>query len=262
MSSAPELLDLRSEARAVAPPLASALGDVGALRGPAIETWRGRMVNEHGSARVFEALAVQLAGAGFDDDTVATCRGFAAEERKHGALCGAVVEALGGEARAPALPREVLPEHADAGDAVEAALRNLVSVSCLSETIAVALIGAEREEMPEGPLRELLTSIWSEEIGHARFGWTTVAPRIATLDAAARTRLERYLAVAFAHLERHELAHLPEGACSPSGGPALGLCSGPEARALFYATLDEVIIPGLENLGLAARAAWDARSAP
>jgi serine protease len=42
-------------------------------------------------------------------------------------------------------------------------------------------------------------------------------------------------------------------------GAALGLCSGSEARVLFYATVAEVIIPGLERAGLAAQAAWDRR---
>ena len=253
-------LDLRAPARTEAASLAGLVG--GELTPAAIATWRGRMINEHGSARVFDAVADQLARAGFDADTVATCRGFADEERTHGALCGAVVEALGGEARAPALARRELPEHEDAGSPLEAALRNVLSVSCLSETVAVALIGAEREEMPDGPLRALLTRIWSDEIGHARFGWTVATAHVPALDDAARERLGRYLAVAFGHLEAHELAHLPATAATPEGSAALGLCSGAEARELFYATVDEVIVPGLERLGLAARAAWQARRAP
>ena len=32
--------------------------------------------------------------------------------------------------------------------------------------VAVALIGAERMEMPDGELRDLLTGIWSDEVGH------------------------------------------------------------------------------------------------
>jgi hypothetical protein len=253
------ILDLRDDARATA---AAALGDLPtspSLRAPAIATWRGRMVNEHGSAPVFEALAAQLERAGLDDATIAACRSFADEERRHGILCGAVVEALGGEARAPELPRGELPAHVDASNPLEAVLRNVISVSCMSETVAVALIGAEREEMPEGPLRDLLTRIWSDEIGHSRFGWRVVAEHAHLLTDDSRARLGAYLRVAFAHLEAHELAHLPVEAGAPDGGAALGLCSGGEARALFYATIDEVIIPGLERLGLPAAAAWNNR---
>ena len=45
----------------------------------------------------------------------------------------------------------------------------------------------------------------------------------------------------------------------PEGGEALGLCSGSDARTLFYGTVERVIVPGLEALGLTARAAWEAR---
>ena len=248
------VLDLRTEARAAMP----ALPDLAHLRDAAIATWRSRMVNEHTSARVFEALAAQLARAGLDADVVDRCASFASEERRHGVRCGAVVEALGGDAVAEVPDAATFPDHDRVG-ALEGALRNVSSVSCLSETVAVALIGAERMEMPHGALRDLLTGIWADEVGHARFGWTLAARCIPALDAPARERMSRYLAVAFEHLERHELAHLPVASTPPAGGAALGLCSGAEARTLFYATVHEVIVPRLDQLGLRASDAWCAR---
>lgn len=229
------------------------------LVSPARATWLGRMVNEHASAAVFDALAKQLADAGVDAAHVRACASFAHEERTHGVLCGAVVEALGGQARAELPDRAAFPEHAGASR-LEAALRNVLSVSCLSETVAVALIGAERYEMPDGELRDLLTTIWSDEIGHARFGWALVGEHLASVDASVRARLGDYLAVAFAHLEAHELAHLPAGGAPPPEGAALGLCSGASARALFYDTVHDVIVPRLEELGLSATCAWQRRS--
>ncbi len=248
------MLDLRVDARRHVPRVPS----FPALASAARDTWRGRMINEHGSARVFDALSAQLARAGFDDDVVAECARFANEERMHGVLCGAVVEAFGGEARAPTTDALPFPEHADVPPR-EAALRNVLSVSCLSETVAVALIGAERLEMPEGALRDLLTRIWADEVGHARFGWRVLASDAPALDAAARARLGAYLAVAFDALERHELAHLPEASCPPPEGAAIGLCSGADARILFYETVVEVIVPSLERAGLPAARAWEGR---
>ncbi len=247
---------------AIARPLAPRVVVPEALRAATQATWLGRMVNEHGSARVFEALADQLAEAGWRPADVAECRTFADEERRHGVLCGAVVVAAGGQARAPIEEAQVFPQHRDAEGRLEAAARNLVSISCLSETVAVALIGAERDEMPEGPLRELLTSIWADEIGHARFGWRVLERVLPELSAPARARLGRYLAVAFAHVEAHELAHLPLASVRREGGASLGLCSGSEARALFYATIEHAVVPGLERLGLPARAAWNLRAEP
>jgi hypothetical protein len=249
------VLDLREASRAVAPQV-----DVTpAVRRRAIATWTGRMVNEHGSARVFAQLAGQLARAAFPAETVAACAAFAEEERTHGVLCGAVVEAFGGSAVAPALLEAELPEHEDV-DRLEAVLRNVLSISCLSESIAVSLIGAERMRMPEGELRALLTRIYADEIGHARFGWQIVSDAAPSLDAAARERLGDYLCVAFAHLEAHELAHLPLLGPLPPGADAVGVCDGAEARELFYATVREAIVPRLEALGLPAARAWRDRN--
>lgn len=233
-----------------------ALPAIPALRDAAIETWRGRMVNEHASASVFSALAQQLARAGIDAREVSA---FADEERRHGALCGAVVESLGGEAigELPAAPE--FPLHADAATPLEAVLRNVLSVCCLSETVAVALIGAERLEMPEGELCELLTTIWSDEVGHARFGWRLLSQL--ALDAAIRERLADYLELAFAHLVEHELAHLPLASSPPPEGVVYGLCNGRDARRLFFDTVEQVIVPRLEAHGIGARRAWGRASA-
>jgi hypothetical protein len=130
----------------------------------------------------------------------------------------------------------------------------------MSETVAVALIGAEWHVMPDGPLRELLTRIWADEVGHARFGWGVVKKHVPTLPLDVRERLGSYLEVAFAHVEAHELSHLPlHRARVPEGGEAFGLCSGYEARELFYDTLEQVVVPELTKVGLAARRAWMSR---
>jgi hypothetical protein len=238
-------VDLREEARAHRPEL-PAVSDPYMLHRAAIPTWVGRMKNEYGSRRVFRALADQLARAGLDDSE---CRAFADEERTHGVLCGAVVEALGGEACFDEEDDPGIPAHHDASP-LEGVLRNVMSISCLSETVAVALIDAERQTMAEGPLRDLLSRILADEIGHARFGWKLFAKELPRLDPAARERLTRYLRVALEHLVRHELAHLVPGPLVSEDGALLGLCDGNEARRLFYATVEEVILPGLEALGI------------
>jgi len=248
------VLDLRDAARRARPEVPN----MPELRAAAIATWRGRMINEHSSARVFEGLAEQFQAAGLFD-VVEEVRGFAAEERRHGVLCGAVVEALGGEAMASIPEGDEYPRHEDARTPLEAALRNMLSICCLSETVAVSLIGAERLEMPAGELRDLLTGIYADEVGHSRFGWRTLARVAPTLDAQTKQRLGDYLEVAFAHLVEHELSHLPESSEPPPEGVVYGLCSGPDARRLFFDTVEEVIVPGLEVHGIPARRAWNRR---
>ncbi len=238
----PAELDLRGAAR-------DSLPDVSAhprsLFAPAIATWRARMSNEYASSEVFAALSEQLRGAGFDAELADECAGFAAEERRHGVLCASVVEALGGEAKVTLPPRAEFPLHADAPPRA-AALRNLIHICCMSETVAVALIGAERLDMPEGALRELLSTIYADEVGHARFGWRVLESYGRELTPSEVAAIERYLPTAFAHLEAHELSHLPD--CdAPPNGAGLGLCSGRAARLLFAETVEEVIRPGLRR---------------
>ena len=234
-------LDLRRPARIFAPRVDAPEH----LRAAAIATWHGRMINEYASSRVFTALAGQLACAGFEEDADEALQ-FAEEERRHGVLCGAVVEALGGEARGTLFEAPRFPEHRDAPPRA-AVTRNVISICCMSETVAVALIGAERLEMPETELRALLTRIWADEIGHARFGWRFLERMSRSLTLEERDAVRAYLPIAFAHLESHEHAHLPPRD-APKGGESLGLCSGLDARVLLRETIDEVIAPRIQSL--------------
>jgi len=234
-------LDLRELARMNAP----ALQAPAHLRDAAIATWHARMINEYASSRVFASLARQLESLGMFEEADEVVQ-FAEEERRHGVLCGAVVESLGGEARGALFEAPTWPEHRDASPRA-ALLRNVISVCCMSETVAVALIGAERLEMPETELRELLTRIWADEIGHARFGWRLLERMAPQLTDEERAAVRAYLPTAFAHLEAHEHAHLPERG-APAGGECLGLCSGLDARVLLRETIDEVIAPRIQTL--------------
>lgn len=251
------MIDLRSAAQAEQP----AIDADPRMAQQAQVTWGARMANEYHSAPVFLGLAEQFKQAGAAPSWAAEAQAMAREERRHGVLCGAVVEALGGQAIMPDRDPDPLPAHADV-DPMEAVTRNLLSVGCMSETVAVALISAERLRAADS-LRPILTEILADEIGHARLGWRWLARYMPTTDSKTKARLNAYLRVAFAHLETHELAHLPVG-LTPLGqdraaAEALGLCSGEDSRALFYATVEQAIIPRLEANGLAARSAWSAR---
>jgi hypothetical protein len=222
----------------------------------AVVTWRGRMVNEHVSARVFAGLVPQMMAAGVDVRLQLEVASMIQEELRHGVLCAAAVEALGGEARAP-LPRlEAVPQHDDC-EPLEGLLRNILSVCCLSETVAVALITAERLETRPAELQAALTEILADEVGHARFGWRLLDELAPRIGQALRQRLGDYLPVAFLHLLHYELAHLPVQATPPSDiVEGYGVCNGRDARALFYDTIATVIVPELEARGLPGEAAW------
>jgi hypothetical protein len=168
-----------------------------------------------------------------------------------------MVHALGGEAVAelPALPD--VPEHADAGP-LEGLLRNIISVSCLSETVAVALIRAEEQEVAPPEMVDTLRRILADEVRHARFGWKVVRALCPTLPDEVRERLDEYLVTALHHLREHELRHLPTSPLPSAEAEAYGVCDGRDARSLFLECVESVILPGLEQAGLRAREAWEA----
>lgn len=250
-------LDLREEARAVDLRLDRALELSEAEREAAINTWLGRMRNEHVSARVFAALVGQMMCAGSPAREQAAVAAMISQELEHGRLCAAVVAALGGD---PVVQIEALDEVARHDDAspLEALLRNVLSISCLSETVAVALIDAERLQAGPPPLQKILESILADEVQHARFGWRLLEAHRPQLTPELCARLGDYLAEAFCQLRRYELAHLPELAAPSALAAEYGVCDGRDARALFFETIHEVIIPRLDELGLHGRRAWEA----
>jgi hypothetical protein len=248
-------LDLRQEAAE----LAYRLDDLPDLDedelAAAQATWRGRMVNEHVSSRVFAALIPQMMRANVRPARQAEVAAMIGEELRHARSCAGVLAALGGEARATLPKLDDVPSHEDAAP-VEAVLRNVMSICCLSETVAVSLISAEYFELEGSQIGDVLKHILADEVRHARFGWELLTELLPTIDEDTRARLNAYLEVALRHLHDHELAHLPACSQMSDNVARAGVCDGAEARKLFFETVENVIVPGLEERGLAGRRAW------
>lgn len=218
-------------------------------------TWRGRMVNEHASARVFAGLLPQLMRANVAASKQAEVATMIADELRHARQCAAVLVALDAAPRAELPALDDVPRHEDAAP-LEAALRNVLSICCLSETVAVSLINAERLEQEASPIGDVLKVILADEVTHARFGWKLLEDL--DLDDELTARLSGYLRIAFAHLETHELAHLSP-VRPPDNAMAHGACDGTTARDIFYSTIESIIVPRLEEHGFAAAEAWRTR---
>lgn len=208
------------------------------VRDDALEPWRRRMTDVLASARRLDELAKQLPAADLED-LVAEAERLADEERRQGALYGAVLETLGGEPIAAIEPVEEPVLHVDATP-LEVVLRGTIGICCVGETVAAALLGAERFETPEIELRRLLTEVWRDEIGHSRFGWRLLARVSPTLDRPTKERLGSYLDGAFARLVEHQLA------CAPSR----------TAWSVGVDVVDRTVVPALEMYGLEAAKAW------
>jgi hypothetical protein len=249
-------LDLRAEASAGG---CVPLPDAGLEAGERLElvaSWRARMASEYVSARVFAAMIPQAMAAGISAaDTLALAK-MAEEEIDHAVRCARVVASLREEpvTELPPMPR--LPNHDDASP-LEAFLRNVLDVSCISETVAVALVGSERELAGTKELGLELERILADEVGHARFGWRLVEAIVPSLPKTTRERLGAFLAVTF----RERLQRFAPFLLLPDASSAAMSCgapAGPGTFRVFYETLETVSIPRLESFGIPARRAFEA----
>ena len=228
--------------------------------------WRQRMVNEHHSATVFSAMLPRLVACGAALPFKTALLRMAMDELRHGALCARVLESLGGEPSvAVSLETAPLPEHPGCTP-LESALRNAMFVGCLAETVAVAFTAEERERTEEPFVKAVITQISADESLHARFGWAFAREAAPHLDADAMARTNRWLRTAFRYLEREEMREVPDVRPPSSAlrdeGLRLGVCENPATRELFYETVREAILPGLEALGFDALGAWRERRTP
>ncbi len=248
-------LDLRDVAAREGPvPLALSGLDPGS-RAAAISSWRDRMASEYASARVFASLVPQAMAAGLEHGEVERLASMVTQEMDHARRCARVLGAFDEApvARLPVLAE--VPWHEDASP-LEALLRNVISVSCCSETVAVALVGGEREAAGTPELAAELSRILADEVQHARFGWRLLERLGPGFDPRLRARLGAWLVSAF----RHQLAFFAPFLSMDEASPAalaVGAPGGPTSFAVFVETMRTVTIPGLERHGLAAGKAWD-----
>ena len=253
------MLDLRHEVRRLPISLGGAAALNDAARQAAIVEWTGRMVNEHVSSRVFAGLLPQMMRAGVAPSFQAAAADAVVDELRHARLCAAVVEALGGEARAPLPDLDDIPRHEDV-DVLEGLLRNVLAVSCLNETVAVALLESNRRLVTESTLRRVLTEILADEVGHSRMGWQMLSHLAPRIDDGMRARLGAYLVPAFGQLfERHYA-----GAATPHlpAIETLGVEDRRDATKLFIDVVNDVILPRLDAFDLPGREAVQAALAP
>ena len=247
-------LDLRRFARRDPLP-AIELGDVTpADLEAARANWKARMVSEHASARVFGALVGGMMRAGLAAEETYRVAEMVRQELDHARLCARVLHALGVEPVA-SLPRlAAVPDHADATP-LEGVLRNVISIGCCSETVAVALVATEREQAGPPAVRRVLDQILRDEIKHSRFGWRILSRLAPSLSPVERASLNAYLVDAFAHQIQFHAPFLTMP-CASDAGLAIGAPHGRSNWLVFVSTMTRIVVPGLEKCGLAGYDAW------
>lgn len=218
----------------------------------ALEHWRIHMAAELASARVFAGLVPQMMAASLPYEEIRDVTDMARQEVEHGLQSARVYAALGGEPVSPLPALDPVPAH-DGASPLEVVLRNVISISCCGETLAVAVIGAERERALLEPLREVLTRILADEVGHARFGWHLLDEVASALDDETKRRLSAYLVAVFER-DLRAMMRCREAPEASFAALSVGASDGPLAWSTYLDTMREVSIVGLERHGL--KAAW------
>jgi 1,2-phenylacetyl-CoA epoxidase catalytic subunit len=227
-------------------------------------TWRMRMRQEHHSSAVFAGLLPQAMEAGAPVDVKMALLRASMDELRHAALCAEVAELLGASAEVEQEMEPAAPATHEDIPAEEVFLRNVFFVGCLSETVAVALLTDERDACEEPWIRRVLTQLMGDETLHARVGWLWLHTLWPTLDAAARRRMDEYLPLAFGYYERCMVDATSGGRLRGEQlrqARQIGFADSTVSRQLFYETMEAVVVPRLQEIGLDAVQAWSNRDA-
>jgi hypothetical protein len=223
--------------------------------------WKGRMLAEHRSVPVFLLLGAQLIEANASLDAKTVMLRLAQDELRHTELCGRFLAALGSE---PTVDMDMtchpLALHASC-NVEERALRNVLYTTCLSEMVAVGRLVETLEHTADPVARATTRAILADEVMHGQFGFLYLDAIADWLkeSGAVRESLARYLRHAFAILEEEMCGQLDRFARPSREARQLGVTDPQNAKKVFYGTIEQAVVPGLEQHGIAASRAWQTR---
>jgi hypothetical protein len=213
--------------------------------------WFRRGAAETRAGKLFEVVRDALGSVGASSELLALAEAAIDDEARHGALCNEVARAY--DPRLPALSPEapaVVPSYVGAPAALKPHLV-IVGMCAINETTASAFLEASIASASGVLVRAALRALLSDEIHHARIGWIHLAsPRVGDAERGAIGGwLPSLLA---AHVESwREIG--PE---SNTGWIAEQGCLAPEAiQEVVWASLRDLVLPGLDRVGIDTRAA-------
>jgi hypothetical protein len=209
------------------------------------EAWAFRARVEWEAASRFQRLAAAIAGFDGSSPVPGLLASAAADEVRHAALCAGLAAAYGRSASAPAqepapiAPRELMPR--------DAVLYEMVAACCITETESVATLATLLGGDVAGEVRSVLHEIARDEVGHSRMGWAHLAREAAVRDVRF---LSEWIPSMLQGTVDDGLFAPARADEEPAGLLACGVLPRSRKREIFVSTLQEVVFPGLEALGL------------
>jgi hypothetical protein len=215
-------------------------------------TWLERMKQEHLAVGAFALLARELAEEGCEPIVLSLVTRASCDEVRHAEICRRFAVELLGASEVPAsfrgLPKVPMHARAPAADRV---LFHMVEMCCMSETLTGVYFTEMLARTTDAVAREAIESLLEDEIDHGRVGWAYLAAR-------SRDRTLGGLAEALPGiLSRTFQSVLGSRQASQEDDAKLEACGYLDTRAgadVYRRSLRDVIIPGLEHLGVDLRA--------
>jgi hypothetical protein len=218
--------------------------------------WRDRIAAEYTSAAITHNLVHWLIQLGAPPDLIAAGLAIVGDELAHSRASHEVYVAAGGDS-VPAIDASKLALVRDELDLHLDALRVVVRVFCLGETVAVPLFVHLRSRCTEPVAREALDRIVRDEARHRDFGWdlldwlqqaSPIGDQVARLVTGA-------LPAMLADLERsygddNPVVHGDDGAMSDADR-AWGLAPAREYAEVLAQTRERDFRPRFEARGIA-----------
>ena len=211
-------------------------------------TWMRRCEAEYLAVSTFSVLALDLVAAMAPADVLSLCLRAGIDEVRHAEMCLRMAQIYSGEQHLPAPAMSSLPDDPERPK-LHQALANTMLVSCVSETYATTVLSATRDLTTDPTAQAVLTSIYSDEVMHARLGWSYMRYAIeiggqGVIDAAAAMLPRALRGVANVVEAERPVGEVTEAVRTH------GLMTPAEERVIFATCVREVLVPGFEALGI------------
>ena len=211
-------------------------------------TWMVRAEAEYLAVSTFSVLAIDLVAAMAPADVLSLCLRAGIDEVRHAELCIRMAEIYSGERKLPPPGMSSLPDDPER-DKLHQALANTMLVSCVSETYATTVLSATRDVTTDPTAQAVLTAIYSDEVMHARLGWSYLRHAIdvggqGVIDAAAEMLPRALRGVANVVERDRPLGDVTDAVRNH------GLMTPAEERVIFSSCVRDVLVPGFAALAI------------
>jgi hypothetical protein len=216
------------------------------------ELWRSRAHNELVTSAVFAQLHAELRLFGAAEEVLTLAARAVDDEAFHSELCRLTAELYLGEPVAISAPSPAPPPAFPVcSPRVQRALFAALH-SAVNETLAVTYLSACLADAQSEAPRRVLKQLLSDEVRHARIGWAVLAsPRLSSQDRdAIASFMPALLDLCVGTWLADNEAEYPDELATGHG-----CITHTSIARTIDAALDDVILPGLEHVGIDARAA-------